>query len=151
MAEFRHYRRRLPHWRVDGAIYFVTWRLERGARDLDGAERDLVLSSLRHFNGLRYMLFACVVMNDHVHVLVEPLPRIDLEEILRSWKSFTARRLRDLGRAGRVWQPEYWDRVIRDEHEFAEAMRYIAHNPFARWQGIESYPWMWITPPSGTD
>ena len=41
--------------------------------------------------------------------------------------------------------------TIRDEHEFAEAMRYIAHNPFARWQGIESYPWMWITPPSGTD
>ena len=144
MAEFRHYRRRLPHWRVDDATYFVTWRLERGGRDL-------VLSSLRHFNGLRYTLFACVVMNDHVHVLVQPMSRIDLEAILCAWKSCTARRLHGPGRAGRVWQPEYWDRVVRDEHEFAEAMRYIAHHPFARWQGIESYPWMWITPPSGTD
>ena len=150
MPEFRQYRRRLPHWRLRGGIYFVTWRLERGVRELDGAERDEVLASLRHFNGVRYALYACVVMNDHVHALVQPLEGYELEDILRSWKGFTARRLQRHGRAGRIWQPEYWDRLIRDEDEFLGAMRYVAGNPFARWQGIESYPWMWITPPSGT-
>jgi len=144
MSEFRQYRRRLPHWRVDGAIYIVTWRAERGVPDLDGAERDQVLSALLHFNHARYELHAAVVMNDHVHVLVEPIAGVDLEVVIRSWKSYAARQLRD--RAGRIWQPEYWDRVIRDEREFEEALRYITRNPFIRWPEIESYPWIWVEP-----
>ncbi len=142
VSELRTYRRRLPHWRVDGSVYFVTWRVAAGVPYLDGAERDLVLTSLLHFNGVRYLLYAAVVMNDHVHALVEPLDSFDLEEILRSWKSFTSRQFRN--RTGRVWQPEYFDRLIRNEHEFAEKLRYIATNPFTRWPGIESYPWVWV-------
>jgi REP element-mobilizing transposase RayT len=66
------YRRRLPHWRIEGAIYFVTWRVARDASELAGTERDVVVSVLKHFNRARYVLFAYVVMNDHVHVLVQP-------------------------------------------------------------------------------
>jgi REP element-mobilizing transposase RayT len=146
MAEFRIYRRRLPHWRVDGAAYFVTWRLAAGAPDLDAVERDTVRSALLHFNGTRYTLFACVVMNDHVHALVEPAAKTRLEELIHTWKSFTANQCQKSGRTGRVWQPEYWDRVVRDEGEFEEALRYIARNPFIRWPEIESYPWIWIEP-----
>jgi REP element-mobilizing transposase RayT len=142
MAEFREYRRRLPHWRVDGGIYFVTWRVDRGVRDLDSAERDLVLSSLLYFNRARYALYAAVVMNDHVHVLVEPTPPFDLEDIVRSWKSYTSRQFR--ARSGRVWQREYYDRLIRDEREFDEAVGYIVANPYLRWPGIDSYLWSWI-------
>jgi REP-associated tyrosine transposase len=144
MSELRCYRRRLPHWRLDGAIYFVTWRLTRGWPDLDGAERDTILSSLLHFHGSRCALYACVVMNDHVHALVEPCEHVELEELIHSWKSFSANRLQRSGRTGRIWQPEYFDRLIRDEHEFAEKLRYIATNPFTRWPGIESYPWVWV-------
>ncbi|HSP96241.1 MAG TPA: transposase [Candidatus Dormibacteraeota bacterium] len=142
MSEFRQYRRRLPHWRSEGAIYFVTWRVERGIADLDGAERGQVLRSLLHFNGVRYNLYAAVVMNDHVHALVEPTERVDLEEIIRAWKSFSARQFSH--RVGRVWQPEYYDRIIRDERELEGATQYIASNPFRRWPDIESYPWLWI-------
>jgi len=144
MSELRIYRRRLPHWRADGAIYFVTWCVNRGLPDLEGVERDLVLSTLLHFNGSRYKLYAAVVMNDHVHALVEPIGINGLEVIIRSWKSFTARQFAH--RTGRVWQPEYWDRLVRDEREFEEKLRYIATNPFTRWPGIESYPWIWIEP-----
>lgn len=150
MPEFRIDRGRPPHWRLAGGIYFVTWCLADGIAALDGAERDVVLSALRHFDGARYRLYACVVMNDHVHVLVEPTGGLRLEEVIHSWKSFTANRLQRHGRAGRVWRPEYWARLIRDEDEFLEAVRYIGQRPFARWAGIESYPWIWLTPPSGT-
>jgi hypothetical protein len=33
------------------------------------------MSALHHFDGSRYELYACVIMNDHVHVLVKPLEK----------------------------------------------------------------------------
>ena len=139
------YTRRLPHWRAAGAIYFVTWCVDRGRPDLDGAERDQVLASLRHFMRVRYDLYAAVVMNDHVHVLVRPRPNVALERIVRSWKSYTARHFHR--RSGRVWQPEHWDRIVRDARELEELVHYIANNPFQRWPEIESYPWLWLCDP----
>ncbi len=139
------YRRRLPHLRVDGAIYFVTWRAYPGAPDLTDRERDGVVAAIRHFDNQRYALHAYVVMNDHVHVIVEPGDEVRLEAIVQSWKSFTANRFqREGGRGGAVWQDEYFDRVIRDEAEYAQKRDYIRDNPFRRWPGIDSYRWQWV-------
>ncbi len=96
-----YYRRRLPHWREDDVTYFVTWRLASGQHELDSWERDLVVSAMRRFDGERYQIAAYVVMDDHVHALVTPLPKYRLQDILHSWKSFTARQVqRDHKRAG---------------------------------------------------
>lgn len=146
MTDLRIDRRRLPHWRLDDATYFVTWRLARGVGDLDGVERDLVLAAVRH--RVRYTLLACVVMNDHVHALVQPMKPMALEDVVRSWKSFTANRLQKGGRAGRVWQPEYFDHIVRNERELEAYATYIATNPFRRWPGIDAYPWLWIAEPA---
>ncbi len=98
------YRRKLPHWRQDQVTYFVTWRLARAREALDASERDLVVAALKSFDGQRYELAACVVMDDHVHALVRPLAGYQLKAILHSWKSFTAGQLqREHQRFGRVW------------------------------------------------
>jgi putative transposase len=142
--ELSIYRRRLPHWRIDGAIYFITWRLGRGAPDLAGGERDQVAAALRFFNGARYVLLAYIVMNDHVHVLAQPNNGVALEDLLRSWKSYSARTLRRGGRHVPVWQAEYFDRVMRDAREVLEKVEYICANPFKRWPGAGFYPWLWV-------
>src|ERR1700674_4018866 len=112
------YRRRLPHLRLEGATYFVTWRLRKEQIDLSGGERETVAGALRHFDAERYQLIGFVVMNDHVHVVVTPLGTHRLDAIVQSWKSYTANRLqRSHQREGAVWQHEYFDRVIRDEGE----------------------------------
>jgi REP-associated tyrosine transposase len=140
------YRRRLPHWRNDEVIYLVTWRLAKGQPELDSAERNLVAQALKHFDGQRYRLAAYVVMNDHVHALVMPLGTHRLKGILHSWKSFTAHQMRrDPRRAGHVWQDEYFDRIIRDDKEFLQKLRYIVNNPSKRWPDLEAYPWVWPT------
>jgi hypothetical protein len=41
------YRRRLPHYREQNVIYFVTWRLVDG-EELSAPERDLIAAELRH-------------------------------------------------------------------------------------------------------
>jgi REP element-mobilizing transposase RayT len=120
------YRRKLPHWRQDQATYFVTWRLARGQPELDASERDLVVAAMKRFDGSRYELAGYVVMDDHVHALVTPLDGFELESILHSWKSFTARQMqRRHGRLGRIWQDEYFDRIVRDDNELVQKRNYI--------------------------
>ena len=140
----RFYRRRLPHWRERTAIYFVTWRLASNQQELSPEEREMVVAELRHGRWRRYELDAYVVMNDHVHVLVEPTGEQVLEKLLHSWKSFTAHGLqRRSGRQGRIWQDEYFDRIVRDEQEFADKFEYIRGNPWKRWPELREYPWVW--------
>ncbi len=137
------YRRRLPHWRKHGATYFVTWCMHPFQADLEAQERELVVQSLRHFDDLRYELSAYVVMNDHVHTLVTPREAHPLETIIHGWKSYTAYQMRRVHqRHGRIWQDEYFDRLIRDEHELLRTVGYILNNARRRWPDWKDYPWV---------
>lgn len=143
---FDIYRHRLPHARLEGAVYFITWRLKEKHHPLSEPERDLVVSVLRHFDRLRYRLDAYVVMDDHVHVLAGPHSGFRLESILHSWKSFSAKHIGcRRQQAGAIWQEEYFDRVIWSCIEYAQKRSYILTNPFRRWPDLQSYRWCWAT------
>lgn len=145
LPSFTMYRRRLPHWRLSGSTYFVTWRLRRGQHNLTPAERTLVMSAIKHFEHQRSELMAFVVMDDHVHVLVEPLGEHRLRDITHTWKSYTSRCFqRRTGRQGSVWLVESFDRVVRDEAELLEKAQYILNNPRKRWPRATEYPWVWV-------
>ena len=139
------WRRDLPHWRLDGATYFVTWRLHATQPDLKPHERDLVASALRFFDDDRYALSAFIVMNDHVHVMVYPRPGRSLSSIIQSWKSFTSHKMTKTGtRCSPVWQDEYQDRVIRSAEEHAQLQEFIEQTPASRWPEMKSYAWLWV-------
>src|SRR5713101_8719271 len=107
---------------------------------LDASERDLVVAGIKSFDVQRYQIAAYVVMDDHVHVLLRPFAGYELKAILHSWKSFTARQMqREHKRFGRVWQDESFDRIVRDDAEFAQKLDYIVGNPCKRWPEIEDY------------
>ncbi len=90
----------------------------------------VVQAALLHFEGARYRLHAWCVMPNHVHVLVSPMAVVSLSSIVHAWKSFTAKRInRALGRRGRVWFEEYFDRAVRDSDHFDTAVGYIVLNP----------------------
>ena len=42
------YKRRLPHWRMSGSIYFVTWRLSQDQPELNPLERDGMVSIIKY-------------------------------------------------------------------------------------------------------
>jgi REP element-mobilizing transposase RayT len=141
------YRRRMPHWRLEGSVYFVTWRLQKSQKMLAEIECEIMVSTLKHFDGQRFELLAYVVMPDHVHVLVRPYEGYLLHELVHSWKSYTANRLQRVGgRKGRIWQEDYFDRIMRDEPEFIEKAQYILNNPLKIKPQIEEYPWVWVKP-----
>jgi putative transposase len=94
-----------------------------------------------------------MVMPNHVHGIIEivsgeralraaPLQgdkgvaRVPLlSVVVRSFKADVTRRAGvELKWCEEIWQKNYFDRVIRDGREFANAARYIAENP-SRWEG----------------
>jgi len=73
-------------------------------------------------------------MPDHVHILARPLEKskdqwYSLSAILHSVKRDSARAINRLrNRRGPLWQPESFDRIVRDEEEFLEKANYILGN-----------------------
>jgi REP element-mobilizing transposase RayT len=206
------YMGRLPHWRQEGATYFVTYRLADSLPDSrlrqlaafrrewewrhppphsdedrtelargvmqrmevwldqglgscvlrEGALAAKVVEAMRHFDADRYELDAYAVMPNHVHLLVRPFDRgayhrrgdfqsppptnDTLERILQSWKRYTSRQINlALGRAGRLWQKESFDRIVRDEEHLYRCLQYIGANPSRA--GLPSSQWVrWVRP-----
>jgi putative transposase len=108
----------------------------------------LVQENLLRFDGERYRLFAWCIMPNHVHLLLEPL--VSLATIVQRLKSWTANACK--ARAVELelavpdqgfWMREYWDRFIRHEEHFQQAIRYIHENPVKA--GLCSAPeeWRW--------
>ncbi len=96
----------------------------------------VVQDALFHHNGDKYNLLAWCIMPNHVHILIKT--NSDLAGIVQSWKSFTGKwaiqnnKRLNLGiddDAKQFWMPEYWDRFIRDEEHFNNAVKYILNNP----------------------
>ena len=142
-SSFKTYRRHLPHWRADHVIYFVTWSIASGGDNLNEDERTAVASALEFFNNKRYWLLAYVVRDDHV--LVRVSPDYSLENVLHSWKSFTAHQfVREQRRVAPAWNQESYDRIVRDMEELDGILQYIANNPTKRWPDRNEYPWLKI-------
>jgi putative transposase len=91
---------------------------------------EIVAEALRYFDGQRLAIMSAVVMPNHVHALFVQNANWPLEKLLRSWKSFSSRKINSLlGRNGSLWQRDYFDRLIRDQKHFANCVRYIRRNP----------------------
>jgi REP element-mobilizing transposase RayT len=170
--------RRLPHWRAEGGIYFVTFRLadslpkevvdamlampkespERirlGERELDKSfgscvlrnprAAALVMETIQRFDPERYGLWSCCVMPNHIHAVLSPADTFDLEGILHSGKSYTSKRINDIvGRRGRLWEPEYFDHLVRNGDSLDKFIRYIEANPVKARLG--DWPWVYVAP-----
>jgi REP element-mobilizing transposase RayT len=120
--------RNLPHWTIDGSIYFVTFRTKNSVLSME--ERKLIIKHLRSGHGQFYQLAAAIVMADHVHLLLRPLTGYDLSRIMKGIKGASARKINQFRQTtGTVWQDESWDRIVRDSAEFEEKLRYMADNP----------------------
>jgi REP element-mobilizing transposase RayT len=67
--------------------------------------------------------------------------RHGLPEIMRAFKSFSARRVNEyLGTMGHpLWQRNYFEHVIRDEKEWDRIRQYVESNPL-RWEQDHENP-----------
>ena len=91
---------------------------------------EIVQSALLFFDNQRYRLLAWVVMPNHVHVMVEVYDEFPIADLVKSWKGFTAREINKLlGKQGSLWGRDFYDRYIRNEEHYNNAINYIHMNP----------------------
>ena len=142
--------RNLPHWELEGAVYFITFNTWE-KRELTPAARQVVLNACKFFDRQRYQIFCLVVMPDHVHMLMQPLEKSDnkfwsLSSILHSMKSYSSKQIpKVMKHIGTVWQDERHDHIVRDEREFQVFWEYIRQNPVKAGLSVtpEEYPFFW--------
>ena len=110
----------------------------------DGRIAASIEQTLLKFDGVKFDLHSWVIMPNHGHILLSPLPEYSLAAIMHSIKSFTANFAnKTLGRKGRFWSPEYFDRFIRDRVHFANTVRYIENNPVKAGLCRSPADWRW--------
>jgi REP element-mobilizing transposase RayT len=128
-----------PHDRRMRREYHAQF-VERFQRWLDGGGGSCVLAqpvvrqsvadAITFFENSRYLLREWVVMPNHVHVVVTPLPGHELSDVLRSWKSYTAKQInRILRRRDGLWHKESFDHIVRGPDQLERIERYIHANP----------------------
>jgi REP element-mobilizing transposase RayT len=87
----------------------------------------IMAEALHHFHGERYHLGSFAIAGNHVHVLVAPNLGVELSSVMHSWKSYTSNAInKALGRSGRLWMDEYFDRLLRNQIHLDRVEAYIA-------------------------
>ena len=105
---------------------------------------EIVVETLHYHHGNKYCLFAWCVMPNHVHVLMETQQGYRLGDIVREWKTFSARQINlSLERKGPLWATDYFDRLIRNEQQYYQTLFYIEQNPVAAKLVLKSELWPW--------
>jgi len=90
----------------------------------------------------KFLLHEFVVMPNHFHLLITPI--VTLGRAMQLIKGgFSHRSRKDLGYAGELWQPSYYDRRVRDVEEYVHFRYYIRQNPGKRGLAArpEEYPY----------
>ncbi len=90
-------------------------------------------------NQEKYRLHEFVVMPDHFHALLTPVPHVTLEKSVQFIKGgFSFRARKELGLIGEIWQTSFYDHRVRDGDEYFRFRHYIHMNPVRR--GLVSSP-----------
>jgi len=119
---------------LDNAGYGPTWLK-------DDPVATIVQDAFHFRDGEHYDLYTYTIMNNHIHVVLRVLKsnfnngdnnhyQIQLTNIMRNFKRHTARQANlILNRRGAFWQPESFDRFVRDANELERAIFYTIHDP----------------------
>jgi putative transposase len=133
MSEKRHLYR-LPFIWQKQPIYFVTTCV--AGRRLLLAKPDTHAILLDEWAGLRkrhgWTVGRYVVMPDHVHFFMAPVRMEDtpLNRVVGKWKEWTAKRiLKACGGTAPLWQPEFFDHLLRSQESLSEKWAYVCNNP----------------------
>jgi putative transposase len=131
MAMRRKKPRLHPSAYVGLSRYFLTFcTAHRSRLFTDRVVVSTVLTQFEHSSSaLHFALIAYCFMPDHVHLLVEGCSEgADLATFVHQSKQRSAYAYsRRFG--GRLWQPGYYDRALRDPENTASVIRYILDNP----------------------
>jgi len=128
-----------PRGNTGYSVYFITAPAFQ-KQNLFQSERFSLpfIDTLLHYRLQRkYLLHEFVIMPNHFHLLITPA--LTLERAIQLIKGgFSYRARKELGFAGEIWQPSYYDRRVRAVEDYLNFKYYIRQNPVKR--GLANTP-----------
>lgn len=76
-----------------------------------------------------FCVYGFCIMPEHVHFMVQPVYEISLTDIVRSIKGRMTPIFRRYRPKTTLWQRGYVEKIIVDDKEFHDILRYIIRNP----------------------
>jgi putative transposase len=115
--------------RVDGGCWFFTVTLRDRRQTLLVDHIDVLRDAVMTVQTARPITInAFVVLPDHLHA-IWTLPQGDKDFSTR-WRLVKTRFVKALPqRSGVVWQPRFWEHMIRDESDYENHVNYCYINP----------------------
>ena len=108
----------------------------------NGIEIDEFVIMPNHFHGIVIIVngfLPCYSDSEHLFDSLNP-NKLSLSEVVHRFKTMTTKRYTDGVRQngwpsfpGRLWQRNYWERVVRNELELRQIREYIQNNP-SQWE-----------------
>ncbi len=107
------------------------------------AVAEVVKDAIHYRDSKEYNLLAYCIMSNHIHLVfqhIDEMPQkgstvstrndFPITKIMQELKRYTAKKSNKiLEREGAFWQPESYDRVIRDQNELGKTISYTLNNP----------------------
>lgn len=118
---------------IKNPLYFLTVCCAERRRILTNKEAATILITAWQ-NSARLYGWAVgryVIMPDHVHFFARALPDgKSLSSFMRNWKRWTSNQLiKQAHLTPPLWQPEFFDHVIRSAESYTEKWDYVQANP----------------------
>ena len=112
---------------INQPLYFVTFaaRDRRRIRSLDGARLAIERYSHRGIAKFSVALGRYIIMPDHVHLFVRGGPDFTLS----SWVGGLKRAMSVAVKSPRLWQPGFFDHILRSDESYADKWNYFRDNP----------------------
>jgi putative transposase len=135
-------RERLPHvtppWLESDAVLLLTiCTAPRGANQLcDPLVANFIVGAIRHHDErCAWLSHACVLMPDHMHLLVTVPPTTPLQRVVVNLKRYVARERRVR------WQQDFFEHRLRANEHFDAKLEYLRMNPVRA--GLVDQPDRW--------
>jgi putative transposase len=117
--------------------YFVTICTNRGFPYLTDRNKEVVTASIGHMSeridGIVVDYY--VIMPTHLHIIIVLQEcKLKLGEIVRRFKALTSKES-----GVKLWQPNYYEHVIRNEMALRKIREYIMNNPLAERIQVEQF------------
>jgi putative transposase len=144
----RRPRLELSHYTDAETAFHLVLRAFPDTAPFESYRGELVWSTLLRERERRAIsLVAACLLPDHLHVVVCPGTR-SIPEWVRSFKTHTSKLLAGVGHVRNVWQPGFYDHLVRNESEYATLLQYVRQNPLEAGLVNDAGEWPWLLMPS---
>jgi len=127
-------------------ITFITIRAYQHATPFtkENLNKMIIDTILEEQERLQCLVFVYCLMPDHLHYLIGPKhDGISVLSYTNQFKGKTTRRSWKYGWEGKLWQPRFFDHIVRKDEDLRNITTYILNNPVRKEFVNHASEWQW--------